>query len=113
MNVAFENLNELPKLLEMVVELKSIVEKGNLEKRWFNTHELSEYTGYKYETLKSKIKKGEFVQGVHYFKRDGKLLFDKTEVDNWVMGVKSVNHVSYQKEDDDDIVEEISSLMSA
>ena len=64
---------------------------ASVDKRWLNTQELADYTGYKFETMKSKIKKHDFIIGVHYYKKDGKLLFDKFEVDNWVMGIKPSN----------------------
>jgi len=80
-------LQEIPRVIQKL----EIIDKkldSNTEKRWLNTQELADYTGYKLETIKAKIKNHSFVMGVHYFKRDGKLLFDKFEVDNWVMGIK-------------------------
>ncbi|OHD95391.1 MAG: hypothetical protein A2019_04395 [Sulfurimonas sp. GWF2_37_8] len=113
MNIDFEALNHISTIVSLLTSVKDTVEKGTIQKRWFNTQELSDYTGYKLETIKSKIKKNDFIQGVHYFKRDGKLLFDKVEVDNWVMGVKSANNVTYEKEQTASIVNEIlSSLVS-
>ena len=107
MNINLEALNQIPQLLELIVSMKSTIENGTIEKRWFNTRELAEYSGYKFETIKSKIKKGDFTQGVHYFKKGGILLFDKIEVNNWVMGVKSANNVNYENTEVDDIVDDI------
>lgn len=90
MKIDLTPLQEIPK----VVKKLEIIDKkldSNIEKRWLNTQELANYTGYKFETIKSKIKNHEFILGVHYFKRDGKLLFDKFEVDNWVMGITPSN----------------------
>jgi predicted DNA-binding transcriptional regulator AlpA len=95
MNIDFEQLKLLPQVLELLTSVKDTIEKGTVEKRWFNTRELALYTGYKFETIKSKIKKGEFTQNIHYFKKGGILLFDKVEVDNWVMGIKSANNIAY------------------
>ena len=111
MNINLEALNQIPQLLELIVSMKSTIENGTIEKRWFNTRELAEYSGYKFETIKSKIKKGEFTQGVHYFKKGGMLLFDKTEIDNWVMGVKSANNINYEKEETDSIVNDVLSSL--
>jgi len=107
MNINLEALNQIPQLLDLIVSMKSTIENGTIEKRWFNTRELAEYSGYKFETIKSKIKKGDFTQGVHYFKKGGILLFDKIEVNNWVMGVKSANNVNYENTEVDDIVDDI------
>jgi len=81
-------LESIPKIEK---QLKIITQKldSNIDKKWLNTEELASYTGYKLETIKSKIKTNSFTRGVHYFKRDGKLLFDKFEVDKWVMGIQS------------------------
>lgn len=97
-------LQTIPKLEKQL----NLIDKkldAKVEKRWLNTNELATYTGYKLETIKSKIKNNIFVIGMHYFKRDGKLLFDKFEVDKWVMGVQSSN---IQLENDCiDIVDEV------
>ena len=110
MNLEFENLTTIPKILELIISLKETVEKGTIEKRWLNTKELSDYTGYEYETMRSKIKKGEFILGVHYYKRGGKLMFDKCEVDNWVMGRQSVNNTLYEKDITNEIINDVMSL---
>ena len=87
MKIDLTPLESIPKIEK---QLKIITQKidSNVDKRWLNTKELADYTGYKFETIKAKIKNHNFIIGVHYFKRDGKLLFDKFEVDNWVMGIK-------------------------
>lgn len=87
MKIDLTPLESIPKIEK---QLKIITQKidSNVDKRWLNTQELANYTGSKFETIKSKIKNHNFIIGVHYFKRDGKLLFDKSEVDNWVMGIK-------------------------
>lgn len=97
MNINFEELKKIPEIMKIIVCIKEVVEKGNIEKRWLNTRELAQYTGYKFETIQSKIKKREFIQGIHYFKKGGILLFDKIEVDNWVMGIRPFNEVSDKK----------------
>lgn len=91
MNVkSFENLEQIPTLIK---QLEAIDNKlnSNIEKRWLNTHEVASYTGYKLETIKSKVKNSDFIREVHYYKRDGKLLFDKFEIDKWVMGIKPLH----------------------
>lgn len=90
MKIDLTALESIPTVLK---QLKIIDQKldSSVDKRWLNTQELANYTGYKLETIKSKIKKHDFIIGVHYFKRDGKLLFDKFEIDKWVMGIKPFN----------------------
>jgi len=107
MNIKFEALDDIEVLIKMVSSIQEILSQGNIEKRWFNTRELSTYTGYKYETIKSKIKQGEFILGVHYYKKGGMLFFDKIEVDNWIMGIKSANNLNYEKEEKNSIVNDV------
>jgi len=112
--VDFDTLKQIPQILELVLSVKEIIKSGIVEKRWLNTRELAHYTGYKFETIKAKIKKGEFTQNVHYFKKGGILLFDKIEVDNWVMGIKSANNIEYSKKQDEgsnEVISEISKMI--
>jgi len=81
-------LESIPKIENQLKIITQQLEL-NIDKRWLNTNELANYTGYKLETIKAKIKNNDFTRNVHYFKRDGKLLFDKFEVDKWVMGIES------------------------
>ena len=113
MNINFESLNDITKILTLLTSVNEKLEKGTIEKRWFNTRELADYTGYKFETIKSKIKKGEFTQNIHYFKKGGMLLFDKVEVDNWVMGIKSANNIAYSKKQMEEKDENYSDLLEA
>jgi len=107
MNIELEHLHEIPKIMELLTLIQSTLSEGRVEKRWLNTRELAVYTGYKYETIKAKIKSGDFIRDLHYFKKGGILLFDKIEVDNWVMGKKSANNLAYQKENLDEVVNDI------
>ena len=90
MKIDLTPLEAIPTVLKQLEIIDNKL-NSNIDKRWLNTSELASYTGYKLETIKSKIKKHDFIIGVHYFKRDGKLLFDKFEIDKWVMGIKPSN----------------------
>ena len=107
MNIELEHLQEIPKIMELLTLIQSTLSEDRVEKRWLNTRELAKYTGYKFETIKAKVKSGDFIRNLHYFKKGGILLFDKIEVDNWVMGRKSANNSAYQKENVDEVVNDI------
>jgi len=112
MDIEFEQLNNIPKMMELLTSLQTVVSEGRVEKRWLNTRELAEYTGYKFETIKAKIKNGAFTKDLHYFKKGRILLFDKVEVDNWVMGIVSSNNINYakkQEENTSEVFDEIAS----
>lgn len=116
MNVDFEQLEQIPKMMELLLSLQSTLSQEKVEKRWLNTRELALYTGYKFETIKAKIKNGDFIKELHYFKKAGILLFDKIEVDNWVMGIKSSNNIEFSKEQEknsNEVYDELSSLIAS
>lgn len=66
-------------ILLLTTEIKS-------EKRWLNIKEVANYLGYSTHQI-HKLKGEEFVLEVHYYKRSGKLLFDKYMIDKWVLGI--------------------------
>ena len=108
MKIDLTPLEAIPRVLKQLEVIDNKL-NSNIDKRWLNTQELANYTGYKLETIKSKIKKHEFIIGIQYFKRDGKLLFDKFEIDKWVMGI---NPSSLELESDcKDIVDEVLSSL--
>lgn len=98
MNVNFEHLELLPTLLNELKALK-LNQAMQSEKRWLNTRELSDYIGYSLDAINKMVKEEIFINGIHYHKPQKRLLFDKEQIDNWVVGIvsdahkKSVNEV--------------------
>lgn len=80
MEISFENLKKIDTILE---KLESLESKISSEKRWLNTKEASFYLGYSKEHI-YKLKDSYLIEGKHYFKKAGRVLFDKLELDNWV-----------------------------
>ena len=87
MNISLEHLELIPKLLNEIKSLK-LNQAMSSEKRWLNTRELSDYIGYSMDSINKMVKDGAFVDGVHYYKPQKKLLFDKEQVNNWIVGIK-------------------------
>ena len=88
MNVSLEHLELIPKVFEAIKTLK-LQNAMTSEKRWLNTRELSDYIGYSLDSINKMVRDDVFVDGVHYYKPSKKLLFDKQEIDNWIVGYKS------------------------
>jgi len=107
MNVDFEALSQIPQLIELVMGLKTTLEAGTIEKRWLSTSEMAEYTPYTKNTIEAKVKSKDLVRGIHYHKKDGKLVYDKYEIDKWLMGISPANNSSYQENSVFEITDEI------
>ena len=80
MLVEFENLSKINTIL---IKLEELEAKLSSEKRWLNIKEASDYLGYSQDHL-HKLKNNYFIKGKHYYKKAGKLLFDKIAIDAWV-----------------------------
>jgi len=88
MNVNFEHLELLPKLFNEIKALK-LNQAMQSQKRWLNTRELSDYLGYSLDAINKMVKEEIFIEGVHYHKPQKRLLFDKEQINNWVVGIKN------------------------
>ena len=84
MDIKYEYLELIPKLLE---EIKSLKQNATSEKRWLNVTEVASYIGYSKDRIHA-LTNNEFIEGRHFYKK-GKLLFDRVEIDNWVKGISS------------------------
>jgi len=88
MQVALEHLELLPKILEKLTLIEKKLEDSQ-SKRWMNVKELGKYLGYSADHV-YKLKDDIFIEGIHFHKR-GKLLFDRIEIDKWVIGADTSN----------------------
>jgi len=85
MDIKFENLAKIDLLIEKIEKLESKVSGA---KKWLNISETAFYLGYSKEYI-HKLKDSSFLLNKHYYKKSGKLLFDKDELDNWVTSSQS------------------------
>ena len=88
MQVALEHLELLPKILEKLTLIEKKLEDSQ-SKRWMNVKELGKYLGYSVDHI-YKLRDDTFFEGIHFHKR-GKLLFDRIEIDKWVIGADTSN----------------------
>lgn len=95
MNIALENLEKIQEIYTILVLLRDR-EMNRIEKRWLTTEELSEYIGYSKESIKNMIKNEELVVDLHYFKKNRKNIFDKLEIDKWVMNSDKTYTKNYE-----------------
>ena len=78
MEINFDNLKKIDTILEKIEILE---QKINSEKRWLNINEASNYLGYSKDHI-HKLKESYFIENKHYYKKSGRILFDKLELDN-------------------------------
>ncbi len=87
MTISLENLELIPKLLDEIRALK--LNSASNEKKWLTSRELSEYMGYSLDTINKMVQEDILVDGIHYYQPAKKLIFNKHEIDNWIMGYRS------------------------
>ncbi|WP_200763347.1 helix-turn-helix domain-containing protein [Nitrosophilus alvini] len=84
MDIKFENLNKIEKIEKDIEAIKKAL-TNSTQKRWLNVKELSQYLGYSKDRI-YKLKNEQFIENIHYFKKAGKILFDRVAIDDWVVG---------------------------
>ena len=93
-------------------QINKLIEVAGTPKQWLNTSEATHYLGYSKESIHKMVKSGEFRRGIHYHKKIKRLLFNKIEIDKWVMSDEPVNSISYN-EDIDKTIDDILSSIAA
>ncbi len=101
MNNPFEEIKD--QIINLQNQIKSLDSKLSGEKRWLNISETAYYLGYSKEYI-HKLKDNYFILNKHYYKKAGKLLFDKDELDIWV---KSSNNQIDVKKLADEILKDL------
>ncbi|MDQ1339570.1 MAG: hypothetical protein QG567_722 [Campylobacterota bacterium] len=60
---------------------------------WLNQKMAANFLGKSLSWIKQKQAAGIFVEGIHYFKRDGSIFYFPDKLDEWVLGLyESENH---------------------
>jgi len=94
MNIELENLKLLPEIIKELEVIKKQLASSQ-HKRWMSVKELSAYLSYSSDYI-YKLKESLFIEGVHFFKKSGKILFDKVAIDDFVVGKEYSDEVNQQ-----------------
>lgn len=89
--IDMENINlikDIAKDIEVIKKNLSTIQT----KRWLNTNELAKYLGYSKDRI-YKIKEEIFIEDIHFYKKTGKILFDRVAIDDWVVGKGNNNEI--------------------
>ena len=105
MNINFEDLRLLPQMFELIEKLNSNLE-NSFTKRWLSVRELAEYLSYSNDRI-YKLKDEYFIEGTHFYKKSGKILFDRVAIDSWMVEGKSNETVQSQRQIVDNILSSI------
>ena len=89
MNIQFENLQLLPQIVAEIELIKNRLNHSD-SKRWLSVKELSQYLSYSKDTI-YRLKEDQFIENIHFYKRSGKILFDRVAIDQWVIGKDITN----------------------
>jgi predicted DNA-binding transcriptional regulator AlpA len=85
--IEMENINLIKQIADDIALLKISLSDSNT-KRWLNVKEVAEYLGYSRDRI-YKIKEQYLIEGIHFHNQTGKILFDRVEIDSWVVGKAS------------------------
>ena len=94
MNIEFENLNLIKQMSNDMKLLKKMLLDTNI-KRWLSVKDLAIYLSYSKDRI-YKIKDTSFIEGIHFFKKSGKILFDRVAIDEWVISKETANEINYR-----------------
>ena len=89
-DIKFENLAKIDILIQMVEQLES---KVSGTKRWLNINETAHYLGYSKDRI-YKFQNNTFIENLHFYKKQGKILFDRVAIDEWVICKDKTNEIN-------------------
>lgn len=102
MTIEFESLKLLPQMYALIEKLNSNLENMHT-KRWLSVKELATYLSYSSDRI-YKIKEEHFIEGIHFFKKSGKILFDRVAIDSWVVGKDTLETNDTQRQIVDNVL---------
>lgn len=82
--IEMENINLIKEMAKDIELIKKALSNQSA-KRWLNVKELSAYLGYSKDHI-YKLKDDVFVEQIHFYKKTGKIIFDRVAIDSWMVG---------------------------
>ena len=95
MVIEMENINLIKEIAKDIELIKKALE-NHTEKRWLNVKELSAYLGYSKDHI-YKLKEDTFVENIHFYKKMGKIIFDRVAIDSWMVGKENTDDINQSR----------------
>ena len=108
MSIVMENINLIEDMAKDIELIKQAL-SSQIAKRWLNTKELSEYLGYSKDRV-YKLKDEVFIENIHFYKKVGKILFDRVAIDSWMVGKDSDETNKSQRQIVDNVLSSIKEI---
>jgi len=90
--IDMENINLIKDMANNLEVIKKSLSSMQI-KRWLTVAELSKYLGYSKDRI-YKFKESTFVENLHFYKKCGKILFDRVAIDDWVVCKEKTNEIN-------------------
>ena len=106
--IDMENINLIKDIANNIEMIKKSL-SSTQTKRWLNTRELATYLGYSKDRI-YKIKEEVFIENLHFYKKTGKILFDRVAIDDWVVGKENHEIIQSRQYTVDNILSSIKKI---
>ena len=100
--IDMENINLIKNIAQDIETIKKSLSSIQM-KRWLNTNELAKYLGYSKDRI-YKLKNDVFIEDLHFYKKTGKLLYDRVAIDDWVVGKENHDFIQSKRNIVDNIL---------
>ena len=97
MNINFESLNDITEILTLLTSVNEKIERGTLNKRWLSVNELANYIPFSKDKIYKMIDI-EFEEGIHFYRKENKIIFDNNKIDEWILYSQSNNNIVDRKQ---------------
>jgi hypothetical protein len=100
--IEMENINLIKEMAQDIAMIKKEIYSTN-QKRWLGVKELAEYLNYSKDRI-YKIKEEFFIENLHFYKKTGKILFDRVAIDDWMVGKDNNDLIQSQRQIVDNVL---------
>lgn len=92
MMIEMENINLIKEMAKDIELIKKSL-TNQTAKRWLSVKELALYLGYSKDHIYT-LKENTFLENIHFYKKTGKILFDRVAIDSWVLEGFNTNDIN-------------------